>query len=87
MLVAGVFLSGGDVAVLASCLERVGEVELANTFAHALDAGQPEMRLGPLDEDALFHAIDRCPPQFATAEKRAPGEPASFLRDVTSYGT
>ena len=81
MLVAGVFLSGGDVAVLASCLERVGEVELANTFAHALDAGQPEMRLGPLDEDALFHAIDRCPPQLQ------PLKNALQANQHRSYGT
>lgn len=60
-LIAGVLLSAGTVAVLARCLQRAGESELANEIAFAIDGDWTELTLAPSEEDEILTVLYNCP--------------------------
>lgn len=61
MLVSGVFLSASAVALLARCLQRAGQIRLADDVGFALDADWDEMKLAPSEEAAILSVLAHCP--------------------------
>jgi hypothetical protein len=61
MLISGVILSASAVAVLARCLQRAGQVRLADDVGLALDAAWEELQLAPNEERAILSALADCP--------------------------
>jgi hypothetical protein len=61
MLISGVLLSATAVAVLARCLQRAGQRQLADDVGLALDANWTEMKLAPNEEATILSVLHDCP--------------------------
>jgi hypothetical protein len=61
MLIAGVGLTASAVAALARCLQRGGQMQLADDVGLALDANWSEMKLAPNEERTILSLLDDCP--------------------------
>jgi hypothetical protein len=61
MLISGVFLSATAVAVLARCLQRAGQRQLADDVGLALDANWIEMKLAPNEASTILSVLHDCP--------------------------
>lgn len=61
MLIAGVVLSATAVAVLARCLQRAGQRQLADDVGSALDANWSEFTLAANEERTILSVLHDCP--------------------------
>jgi hypothetical protein len=61
MLIAGVALSVGAVAMLAPRLDKAGHTELAMRIGLAVDSNRDEVSLSRRDERLVVAVLDRCP--------------------------
>jgi hypothetical protein len=61
VLISGVLLSATAVAVLARCLQRAGQTQLADDVGLALDANWTEMQLAQYEEDTILSVLYDCP--------------------------
>jgi len=61
MVVAGVPVLSGAIAALARRLEAAGQRAFAASIEFAVDAGVPELSLGPLESHTILDALEDCP--------------------------
>jgi hypothetical protein len=61
VLISGVLLSATAVAVLARCLQRAGQTQLAGDVGLALDADWREIKLAPNEENTILSVLQDCP--------------------------
>ena len=61
VLISGALLSATAVAVLARCLQRAGQLRLADDVGLALDADWAEFTLAPNEEKTILSVLRDCP--------------------------
>lgn len=61
MLIAGVALSVGAVAMLARRLDKAGHTELAMRIGLAVDSNRDEVSLSRSDQRLVVAVLERCP--------------------------